>query len=337
MLLFPELKPVGNALEGVKDRHVAFDVLLSEVLLQVQVLQALSIFVESHYLDAFVRDSHLDIDPVAEWHRYGTCVELIEVALGVDVDAERDGRVPPEGETARLLKQVVALTADSGVGRVAVRAVVADPEGQSVSKSSLLVFQRVKLNLLPAKGNTVFDCRQLHQLLRQRGAKWDNPAWLCKNLRLFVAHWLCMLVTEVIAPFVLRIVELVVGSDPEIERLFFMLLILDPIRVDEGHGVPELAIVAREAVRVSIAVHVVEAARQVGPSVLHGWVLAFGLQGVDPDIAVLVFGAVVVPIVRRKCQVHPGLEIRQVRQAELQVIATRVAHYVRVLSGSASD
>lgn len=87
MLFFPELKPVGNALECVKDRHVAFDVLLSEVLLQVQVLQAMSILVEGHYLDALVRDSHLDIDPVTKWHRNGTSVELIEVALGVDVDA----------------------------------------------------------------------------------------------------------------------------------------------------------------------------------------------------------------------------------------------------------
>lgn len=87
MLFFPELKPVGNALEGVKDRHVAFDVLLSEVLLQVQVLQAMSILIEGHHLDALVRDSHLDIDPVTQWHRYGTSVELIEVALGVDVDA----------------------------------------------------------------------------------------------------------------------------------------------------------------------------------------------------------------------------------------------------------
>ena len=129
VLLFPELEAVWHSLEGIKDGHVAFDVLLGKVLLQVQVLQALTVLVEGHHLDALVRDSHLDIDPVSKRHRYGTRVELIEVVPGVDVDAERDGRVPPEGETARLLEQVVALAADSGVGGVAVGAVVADPEG----------------------------------------------------------------------------------------------------------------------------------------------------------------------------------------------------------------
>ena len=129
VLLFPKLEAVWHSLEGIKDGHVAFNVLLGKVLLQVQVLQALAVLVKGHHLDAFVRDSHLDIDPVSERHRNGTRVELIKVAPSVDIDAEGDGRVPPEGETARLLEQVVALAADSGVCGITVGAVVTDPKG----------------------------------------------------------------------------------------------------------------------------------------------------------------------------------------------------------------
>ena len=79
-----------------------------------------------------------------------------------------------------------------------------------------------------------------------------------------------------------------------------MLQILDVIWLDIGHGIPELSVVTWKTIRMPRAIIVIESTGEVGPSVLHRWIVTLSHGSIDIYVAVAAIRAIAVIRVRDK-------------------------------------